>query len=265
MIDKKVKKEEKKEGVLKNNNDPKDLVTKKDDKKIDSEKEKKGDIIEKSQKSEKFEEKSVSEKKESSELKDNKIKNKFTTEKKGFGGQKFKKNFKRRSFKKREKSEFEQKIVSLRRVTRVMAGGRRFSFSAAIVVGDRNGRVGFGVGKSNDTSSAIDKAVREAKKTMVRVKLTDDNSIPYDVSAKYKASIVQIRPMTGKGLSAGGTMRIVLEFAGVKQAGAKILSRSKNPINNAKACLEALKPFSKKVETASTKTANITRKKILTK
>ncbi len=171
---------------------------------------------------------------------------------KGEEKRKFKKNFrKRRPAFRREKPEFEQKILSLRRVTRVMAGGRRFSFSVAMVVGDKKGRVGLGMGKSNDTTLAIEKAVRNAKKNMVRVKLKD-GSLPHDVTAKYKSSEVVIRPVTGKGLAAGGAVRDILEFAGVKEAGAKILSRSKNHINNAKATIMALEPFSEKVEVSLT-------------
>ena len=160
----------------------------------------------------------------------------------------FKKNFRKRTPFKREKPEFEQKILSLRRVTRVMAGGRRFSFSVAMVVGDKKGRVGFGMGKSNDTTLAIEKAVRNAKKNMVKVTFTKEGSVPHDVSGKYKSSEIVIRPIFGKGLAAGGAVRTVLEFAGAKEAGAKILSRSKNHINNAKATLDALAPFSEKVE-----------------
>lgn len=143
----------------------------------------------------------------------------------------------------REKPEFEQKIISLRRVTRVMAGGRRFSFSAAVVIGDRRGRVGFGIGKAGDTAQAIDKAVRMAKKDMITVKRTETNSIPHDSRAKYKASQVLLRPVSGKGLAAGGAVRVVLEMAGVDEVGGKLLSRSKNNINNAKATLLALEPF----------------------
>lgn len=146
----------------------------------------------------------------------------------------------------REKPEFDQKIIALRRVTRVMAGGRRFSFSAAIVIGDRKGRVGFGIGKAGDTAMAIDKAVRMAKKDMITVKRTENNSIPHDSQAKYKASEVLLRPVSGKGLAAGGAVRVVLELAGIDEVGGKLLSRSKNNINNAKATLLALEPFSTK-------------------
>ncbi len=159
---------------------------------------------------------------------------------------KFKKNFKKRNFK-REKPEFEQKILSLRRVTRVMAGGRRFSFSVAMVVGDKKNRVGLGMGKANDVTAAIEKAVRNAKKNMVKVKIDEKTgTVPFDMYAKYKASEIVIRPVLGKGLAAGGAVRTVLEFAGVKEAGAKILSRSKNHINNARATVIALAPISEK-------------------
>jgi len=161
------------------------------------------------------------------------------------GKRPFKKNFKRRPFK-REKPEFEQKILSLRRVTRVMAGGRRFSFSVAMVVGDKKNRVGLGMGKANDVTAAIEKAARNAKKNMIKVKLDENGTIPFDMTSKYKASEIVIRPVTGKGLAAGGAVRTVLEFAGVKEAGAKILSRSKNHINNARATVIALEPISEK-------------------
>lgn len=161
------------------------------------------------------------------------------------GKKPFKKNFKKRPFK-REKPEFEQKILSLRRVTRVMAGGRRFSFSVAMVIGDKKNRVGLGMGKANDVVSAIEKAGRNAKKNMIKIKLTENGSVPYDLEAKFKASEIIIRPITGKGLAAGGAVRSVLEFAGVKEAGAKILSRSKNHINNAKATFIALAPISER-------------------
>ena len=159
----------------------------------------------------------------------------------------FKKRFggRRKPFR-REKPEFEQRIVSFRRVTRVMAGGRRFSFSVAMVIGNKKGVAGFGLGKAKDTALAIEKAFRAAKKNLVRIKVNDDYSVLYDVEGKYKASRVSIRPVKGKGLAAGGAVRVFLELAGINETGAKILSRSKNNINNIKATMEALKPFSKK-------------------
>ncbi len=140
----------------------------------------------------------------------------------------------------RPKSEFDQKIISIRRVTRVVTGGRRFAFSVAVVIGDRKGRVGVGIGKASDTPVAIDKAVRDAKKNMITVKISKDGSIPHDVSAKYSSSRVHIMRAPGKGILAGSSVRTVLEFAGLKGVSAKIFSRSKNKINNAKVAVKAL-------------------------
>ncbi len=151
-----------------------------------------------------------------------------------------KKKFTRRR-KEERKPEFEQKIISLRRVTRVVAGGRRFSFSVAMVLGDRRGRVGVGVGKSNDTAMAIEKAIRDAKANMITVRRTEEGSIPFDVEAKYGASVVEIRPAPGRGLVAGASVRAVLDLAGVTDVTSKIWTRSKNQINIARATIEALK------------------------
>ncbi len=141
----------------------------------------------------------------------------------------------------RPRQEFEQKIVSIRRVTRVMAGGRRFSFSVSMVIGDKKGRVGVGVGKAGDTQLAIEKAVRAAKKAMITVPMNKDGHIPHDVHTKYASSEVMIMPAPGRGLVAGSSVRTVLELAGVKDVTAKIFSRSKNKLNNARAAVEALK------------------------
>lgn len=143
------------------------------------------------------------------------------------------------------RSEFAQKLIGIRRVARVMAGGRRFNFSAAIVIGDKKGRVGVGLGKAADTALAIEKATRDAKRNMVTVTLTKNRSIKHNVEAKYCASVVEIRPSVGRGLVAGSSVRTVLELAGVSDVTAKLLSRSKNPINNARAAMEALKSGAK--------------------
>ncbi len=140
----------------------------------------------------------------------------------------------------RAKPEFDQKIISLRRVTRVVTGGRRFAFSAGVVIGDRKGRVGVGLGKAGDTPIAIDKAVRDARKRMIKVPMTKNNSIPHEVEAKYGASQVLIMRAPGKGVLAGSSVRTVLEFAGVREVSSKIFSRSKNKINNARAAILAL-------------------------
>ncbi len=141
----------------------------------------------------------------------------------------------------RVRSEFEQKIISIRRVTRVMAGGRRFSFSVAMVIGNKKGKVGVGIGKAGDTQLAIEKAARVAKKHAITVPLNKHQHIAHDVQAKYAASEIMIMPAPGRGLVAGSSVRIVLELAGVKDVTAKIFSRSKNKLNNAQAAIEALK------------------------
>lgn len=143
----------------------------------------------------------------------------------------------------RAKPEFDQKIISLRRVTRVVAGGRRFAFSVSIVAGNKKGMVGVGQGKASDTPLAIEKAFRDARKNMITINTTKNMSIPYDVEAKYSASVVKLMPAKGKGILAGSSVRTVLELAGLKEVGAKILSRSKNSYNNALATIKALKKF----------------------
>ncbi len=140
----------------------------------------------------------------------------------------------------RERSEFEQATLEVRRVARVMAGGRRFSFSVTVVIGDKKGRVGVGLGKGADTALAIDKAVRDAKKHLITVKRTSENSIAHDVSIKYSSSIVTIIPSPGRGVVAGSAMRTVLEHAGVTNVIAKILTRTKNKLTIARATVAAL-------------------------
>ena len=128
----------------------------------------------------------------------------------------------------------------MRRVTRVVAGGRRFSFSIAIVVGDKKGRVGVGVGKAGDTPIAVDKAMRAAKKSMVKLALNNKSSVSHPVEAKYSSARVSIMPAPGKGIIAGSAVRVVFELAGIKEVSSKILSRSKNKLNIAKATIKAL-------------------------
>ena len=140
----------------------------------------------------------------------------------------------------RARQEFDNKIISVRRVTRVVAGGRRFSFSIAMVIGDKKGRVGVGIGKAGDTPIAIDKATSAAKKSMITILLNNKNSIAHPVEAKYSSARVSIMPAPGKGIIAGSAVRVVLELAGVKEVSSKILSRSKNKLNIARATIKAL-------------------------
>src|SRR3990172_4950527 len=158
-----------------------------------------------------------------------------------------KKNSNRRSSSfNRPKPEFDQKILSIRRVTRVVAGGRRFSFSVALVAGDKKGSVGLGLGKAGDTSLAINKALRNAKKNMIRLKLTKTMSIPHELSAKFSSSHVMLLPNKGRGLVAGSVVRDIVKLSGIKDITGKILSNSKNKLNNAKAVMVALSSISSK-------------------
>lgn len=150
-----------------------------------------------------------------------------------------------RSDKERVKPEFDTKIIAIRRVTRVASGGRRFTFSVAVVSGDRKGRVGVGLGKAGDTSLAIDKATRNAKKNMIKVTLSPTMVVPHMVEAKYSSARVMIMPARGRGVVAGSAVRNVLEFAGVKDVCAKLFSGSKNKLNIARATVTALKKLSK--------------------
>jgi len=144
------------------------------------------------------------------------------------------------------KPEFDQKILDIRRVTRVVAGGRRFSFSVALVAGDRKGSIGLGLGKAGDTSLAINKALRNAKKNMIKLKLTKTMSIPHELGAKFSSSSVVLIPNKGRGLVAGSVVRDIVKLAGVKDITGKILSGSKNKLNNAKAVMTSLSTISTK-------------------
>ena len=145
----------------------------------------------------------------------------------------------------RPRNEFEQKMLNIRRVARVATGGRRFSFSVAIVAGDKKGKVGVGLGKANDTSLAIDKALRNAKKNMITVNTTKTLSIAHEVESKYCSARIVIRPAAGRGVVAGSAVRNVLDLAGIKDVTAKILSGSKNKLNIARATIDALSKLGK--------------------
>jgi len=145
----------------------------------------------------------------------------------------------------RAKPEFDQKIIDIRRVTRVSSGGRRFSFSVALVAGNRKGKVGVGTGKAGDTSLAIDKAVKNAKKNMIDVSLNKHMSIAHEVEAKFNAARVEIQPARGRGVSAGSSVRDVIELAGIKDISAKLRSGTKNKLNNARATILALSQLKK--------------------
>jgi small subunit ribosomal protein S5 len=146
---------------------------------------------------------------------------------------------------KREKPEFDQHILDLARVTRVTKGGKQLSFRACVVIGDRNGRVAFGVDKGKDVQIAVEKAVNQAKKDLIRIPL-HNQTLPHRVEAKFKAARVMLKPAPmGSGIIAGGPTRIVLEMAGVPNASAKMLSKTNNKITNVKATFKALSLFKK--------------------
>lgn len=146
-----------------------------------------------------------------------------------------------RQYREKPKSEFEQRTLEIRRVTRVVAGGKRFSFRAIVVIGDLKGRVAVAVGKGADVALAIEKATHQAKKNIFTVPLTAKGSIPHEVSAKYGSAKVLLKPAAeGRGVVAGGAMRVACALAGIKNVTGKAL-RSSNKINIARATLKALK------------------------
>lgn len=141
-----------------------------------------------------------------------------------------------------KKDEFNEKVLDLRRVTRVVAGGKRFRFRATVVIGDGKGRVGVGVAKGIDVASAVAKAKLDGKKTLLTVRLKDNRTIAHEVEAKYSAAHVLLKPNSpGKGLKAGGAVRFVLGLAGIKDASAKCLGRTPNKLTNAMATMAALR------------------------
>ena len=160
----------------------------------------------------------------------------------------------------RARPEFDQKMLNVRRVARVVAGGRRFNFSVLMVSGNRKGSGGVGTGKAGDTALAIEKATKNAKKHMIKVTRTQNHSIPHMLEAKYSSASIVIFPAKNKGLIAGSAVRSVLELAGISDVNAKIRSGSKNKLNMAQATIKALKSITnnsrpttdhKKTETTS--------------
>ncbi len=143
----------------------------------------------------------------------------------------------------RPKPEFDQKMLEIRRVTRVVAGGRRFSFSVTLVAGDRKGRVGVGIGKATDTTLAINKAFNDAKRNMIKIKTTENGSIPHEVTAKYNSARVFLMPNKSRGVVVGSAMGTVIEFAGITDVTGRVTSGSKNKLNIARATMKALTQF----------------------
>lgn len=148
------------------------------------------------------------------------------------------------------KLKFVEKILQIKRVTKVVKGGKKMTFRAVVIVGDLKRKVGLGVGRADDVNLAIDKAILNAKKHLINVPLTKKLSIPHFTFANFGACKVMIRPASlGTGVIAGGSMRPVLELAGIKNALAKEFG-SKNILNNAKASISALYNLAEKIELA---------------
>tara|TARA_Y100000310_G_C20548820_1_gene746984 strand:+ start:367 stop:1041 length:675 start_codon:yes stop_codon:yes gene_type:complete len=144
-----------------------------------------------------------------------------------------------RKGRRKEPTEFEETTLSVDRVTRVVAGGRRLRFRAVVVVGDKKGRVGLGTGKANEVQTAVQKATKSAKRNMLKVPL-NEGTIPHEIDHKFKAARIRLLPASeGTGIIAGGALRVVLEHAGVKNVLSKRYGSS-NKLVNAQCVMKAL-------------------------
>lgn len=150
------------------------------------------------------------------------------------------KNYKKSGQFEREVKEFDEEVLQIDRVTRVVKGGRRLRFRCLVAIGDRKGRVGIGIGKAAEVANGVKKAVARAKNSLIKVHITDNNSIPHEVYVKHKAAKFFIMPASsGTGVIAGGSLRKILSLAGVKN----VLSKSygtNNKLVNAQAAIMAL-------------------------
>lgn len=145
----------------------------------------------------------------------------------------------RKNFHKKEAKEFEEEVIQIDRVTRVVKGGRRLRFRATVVIGDKKGRIGYGIGKSVEVPHAIQKAVSKAKKNLVKIPIYN-GTIPHSIQIKFKASKVLLKPASeGTGIIAGGAVRKLVDIAGIKNILSKTLGSS-NKLNNTKAAYIAL-------------------------
>lgn len=141
---------------------------------------------------------------------------------------------------KEKETDWQERIVQVRRVTKVVKGGKKLSFRAILIIGNEKGQVGVGVGKASDVIGAVKKAATDGKKHLIDVPITKDNSIPHIITGRSGAAKVIIRPSApGSGVIAGGAVRTILELVGVKNILAKQLG-SNNPLNNARAATDAL-------------------------
>lgn len=178
----------------------------------------------------------------------NKTKSFDSSNNKGFAGKK--------RFGEKPKEEFEQRILDIARVTRVMKGGKRMSFRACVAIGDKKGRIAIALGKGADVTLAVNKAVNKAKKNIVFVPIVND-TIPHEINNKFGSAKILLKPASqGRGVIAGGVVRVIMDLAGVKNISSKILGTS-NKVNNAKCTVLALDKLKKVGPMANAKKAEI--------
>jgi small subunit ribosomal protein S5 len=161
------------------------------------------------------------------------------------------------------KIKYEEKVVQVKRVTKVVKGGKKMTFRAVLIIGDNKRKVGVGIGRAEDVTLAIEKAILNGKKNLITVPLTTLSSVPHVIKSSYGACKIMLRPASlGTGVIAGGSVRTVLELAGIKNILAKQFG-SNNILNNAKATILALTSLNKKIELA--KSQSLRRKKFYEK
>ena len=165
------------------------------------------------------------------------------------------KNLRKKTVLRLSKIKYEEKIVQIKRVTKVVTGGKKMTFRAIVIIGDNKRKVGVGIGRADDVNLAIDKAVLNGKKNLITVPLTLKYSVPHVVRSSYGACSIMLRPAAlGTGVIAGGSVKTVLELAGIKNILAKQFG-SNNILNNAKATISALISLNEKIELAKTQSS----------
>ncbi len=155
---------------------------------------------------------------------------------------------------KQPKDDFDSSVLDIARVVRMTGGGRKFRFRATVVAGNYKGLVGMGIGKGKDVAEAVEKGTKAAKKNLIKVPISS-GTIAHPIEAKFKAAKIILKPQAkGRGLVAGGTARVICNLAGIKDVSSKIIGKTNNKINNAKAVLSALEKL--KTEHANTSIKN---------
>ena len=166
---------------------------------------------------------------------------------------------KKKNTKNKEETQWEERVVQVKRVTKVVKGGKKLSFRAILVIGNSKGQVGVGVGKASDVIGAVKKGISDAKKHIINIPVTKYQSIPHPIQGVAGAAKIMLRPSaTGSGVIAGGATRTVLELAGIRNILAKQLG-SNNQLNNARAALNALTNLRTLEQTANERDINIER------